>query len=80
MTPVGQVFAMCGGNQGGQARGQSSPGRRSRTTGTGEGSTSLHHQERILTVVNRHVSDSRETEIEVQGTPEVRIGYNSDQF
>ena len=40
----------------------------------------MHDKELILTVVNPHVSDSRETEIAARDAAELRIGYHSDQF
>ena len=75
VTPVGHVFAMYAAHQGGQALRTifSSPsvnydrdGKPASFWGL-KGSASLHDKELILTVVNPHVSEARETEIGIRG-------------
>src|SRR5580704_3205189 len=75
VTPVGHVFAMYAAHQGGKALRTifSSPmidydrdGKPASFWGL-KGSASLHDKELILTVVNPHVSESREAEIAVRG-------------
>lgn len=75
VTPVGHVFAMYATHQGGQAlrtifsAPQVSYDRDGKTaTFWGlKGSASLHDKELVLTVVNPHVSEARETEIGARG-------------
>src|SRR6266852_2132353 len=76
VTPVGHVFEMYAGHQGGQGiRAEfSSPsisydrdGKRASFWGL-KGSASLHAKDIILTVVNPSVSDPRETEIIIRNT------------
>jgi alpha-L-arabinofuranosidase len=75
VTPVGHVFAMYAAHQGGQALRTifSAPtidydrdGKPASFWGL-KGSASLHDKELTLTVVNPHVSDSKEAEIAVRG-------------
>jgi alpha-N-arabinofuranosidase len=75
VTPVGHVFAMYAAHQGGQALRTifSSPsvnydrdGKPASFWGL-KGSASLHDKELVLTVVNPHVSEARETEIGIRG-------------
>ncbi len=75
VTPVGHVFAMYAAHQGGQALRTiwSAPtieyerdAKPASFWGL-KGSASLHDKDLILTVVNPHVSESRETEIAVRG-------------
>jgi alpha-L-arabinofuranosidase len=75
VTPVGHVFAMYAAHQGGQALRTifSAPmiqydrdGKTASFWGL-RGSASLRDKELTLTVVNPHVSDSRETEVIVRG-------------
>jgi alpha-N-arabinofuranosidase len=75
VTPVGHVFAMYASHQDGQALRTifSSPtidydrdGKSASFWGL-KGSASLHDKDLILTVVNPHVSQARETEIGVRG-------------
>ncbi len=75
VTPVGHVFAMYAAHQGGQGLRTilSAPtieydrdGKSASFWGL-KGSASLHDKNLILTVVNPHVSDSRDTEIVVRG-------------
>jgi len=75
VTPVGHVFAMYAAHQGGQALRTifSAPTiEYDRDANPAsfwglKGSASLHDKELILTVVNPHVSESREAEISVRG-------------
>jgi alpha-L-arabinofuranosidase len=75
VTPVGHVFAMYAAHHGGQALRTifSSPsvnydrdGKPASFWGL-KGSASLHGKELVLTVVNPHVSEARETEIGIRG-------------
>jgi alpha-N-arabinofuranosidase len=75
VTPVGHVFAMYAAHHGGQALRTifSSPsvnydrdGKPASFWGL-KGSASLHDKELVLTVVNPHVSEARETEIGIRG-------------
>jgi len=75
VTPVGHVFAMYAAHQGGQALRTifSSPsvnydrdGKSASFWGL-KGSASLHDKELVLTVVNPHVSEPRETSIVMRG-------------
>ena len=75
VTPVGHVFAMYAAHQGGQALRTifSTPalsydrdGKTASFWGL-KGSASLHERELVLTIVNPHVSEPRETEISVRG-------------
>jgi len=75
VTPVGHVFAMYAAHQGGQALRTifSSPpvnydrdGKPASFWGL-KGSASLHDKELVLTVVNPHVSEPRETSIVMRG-------------
>jgi alpha-N-arabinofuranosidase len=75
VTPVGHVFAMYAAHQGGQALRTifSSPsinydrdGKSTSFWGL-KGSASLHDKELVLTVVNPHVSEPRETSIVMRG-------------
>jgi len=75
VTPVGHVFAMYAAHQGGQALRTifSTPtvnyerdGKTASFWGL-KGSASLHEHELVLTVVNPHVSEARETEIGIRG-------------
>ncbi len=75
VTPVGHVFAMYAAHQGGQALRTifSSPpvsydrdGKPASFWGL-KGSASLHDKDLVLTVVNPHVSETRETEIGIRG-------------
>jgi alpha-N-arabinofuranosidase len=75
VTPVGHVFAMYAAHQGGQALRTifSAPnvsydrdGKPAMFWGL-KGSASLHDKNLVLTVVNPHVSEARETEIGIRG-------------
>ena len=75
VTPVGHVFAMYAAHQGGQGLRTifSSPtvnydrdGKPASFWGL-KGSVSLHDKDLVLTVVNPHVTEARETEIGVRG-------------
>ncbi|MGA9039355.1 MAG: alpha-L-arabinofuranosidase C-terminal domain-containing protein [Terriglobales bacterium] len=75
VTPVGHVFGMYAAHQGGQAVRTiiSAPmvnyprdGKPASFWGL-KGSASLHDKELVLTIVNPHVSETRETEIAVRG-------------
>jgi alpha-N-arabinofuranosidase len=75
VTPVGHVFAMYAAHQGGQGLRTifSSPtvnydrdGKPASFWGL-KGSASLHDKDLVLTVVNPHVTEARETEIGVRG-------------
>jgi alpha-L-arabinofuranosidase len=75
VTPVGHVFAMYAAHQGGQALRTifSAPavtydrdGKPASFWGL-KGSASLHDKELVLTVVNPHVSEARETQIGIRG-------------
>jgi alpha-N-arabinofuranosidase len=75
VTPVGHVFAMYAAHQGGQGLRTifSSPtvnydrdGKPGSFWGL-KGSASLHDKDLVLTVVNPHVTEARETEIGVRG-------------
>jgi alpha-N-arabinofuranosidase len=75
VTPVGHVFAMYAAHQGGQALRTifSSPsvnydrdGKPASFWGL-KGSASLHDKDLVLTVVNPHVGEARETEIRIRG-------------
>jgi alpha-L-arabinofuranosidase len=75
VTPVGHVFAMYAGHQGGQALrtifsspsvGYDRDGKPASFWGL-NGSASLHENELVLTVVNPHVSAAREAKIGIRG-------------
>jgi alpha-N-arabinofuranosidase len=75
VTPIGHVFGMYAAHQGGQAlrTAVSSPnvtydrdGKPASFWGL-NGSTSLHDKTLVLTVVNPHVSEIRETQIRIRG-------------
>jgi alpha-L-arabinofuranosidase len=75
VTPVGHVFGMYGAHQGGQAvrtifsaplAGYSRDEKPASFWGL-VGSASLHNKDLVLTVVNPHVSEIRETEIILRG-------------
>ena len=95
VTPVGHVFGMYAAHQGGQALRTmfSAPsvnydrdGKPASFWGL-QGSASLHDKELVLTVVNPHVSATRETEIGIRGaslksgtaTTLTQFGYSRPQ-
>jgi len=75
VTPVGHVFEMYAAHQGGQALRTVFLAPQVRYQRDGQpatfwglqGSASLHDRSLVLTVVNPHVSEARETRIQVQG-------------
>jgi alpha-L-arabinofuranosidase len=75
VTPVGHVFGMYSAHQGGQAVRVmiSAPAANYQRDGKSasfwglSGSASVHGKELVLTVVNPHVSEGRETEIVIRG-------------
>ena len=87
-TPVGRVFAMYAGNQGGRAVQTVFSAPTIEYDGDGKAASFwglrdrllMHDKELILTAVNPHLSDSRETEIAVRGAALKSGSATTDQF